>query len=173
MYDVVITTIDKKQGTVQFVGKVHWTKGLWVGVAFDEAVGKHDGVDHKKRYFKCKPKHGVMQKSSYWKKVTEFSCCIFVYVLYIYTIPNSLSNNTHTKININEIHSKKGGKKGKKGDVSVSTGKDKKGKKGKKSKKDAGGGGGDEPERTPEPKKAPVVTVDAQIQTDPPEEEIS
>ena len=70
--------IDKKQGTVRWVGTVHWTKGNWVGVEYDEAVGKHDGTDHKKRYFKCAPKHGVIQKTSYWKKIVELSCLLAI-----------------------------------------------------------------------------------------------
>ena len=65
-----------------------------------------------------------------------------------------------------QYRKKRKGKKG--GDVSVSTGKKKRGKKGKE-KHDTPA----TPEKTPEPKKPPVVTVDAQVQTEPPEEEIS
>lgn len=49
-----------KRGSVQYVGPVEsLPAGLWVGVRYDEPVGKHDGqLPGGKRYFDCPPKHG-------------------------------------------------------------------------------------------------------------------
>lgn len=48
-----------KRGEVKFVGKVEvLAAGYWVGVQYDEPVGKHDGVVKGKRYFTCPPGHG-------------------------------------------------------------------------------------------------------------------
>eukprot|EP00249_Psilotum_nudum_P006676 c19972_g1_i1 orf=241-969(-) len=50
-----------KRGTVMFVDKVDTlTPGYWVGVMYDEPVGKHDGMVKGKRFFSCTPGHGAM-----------------------------------------------------------------------------------------------------------------
>ncbi len=52
-------------GTVRFFGEVYAPSGggatLFVGVELDTPHGRNDGVDHRtgKRYFSCKPKHGL------------------------------------------------------------------------------------------------------------------
>jgi tubulin-folding cofactor B len=48
-----------KKGTVRFLGPVHFSEGDWVGVAYDEPYGKHDGCVQNYRYFTCPDKHGV------------------------------------------------------------------------------------------------------------------
>jgi tubulin-folding cofactor B len=49
-------------GSVAFVGPVHWATGLWVGVKFDEALGKNDGSVKGVRYFQCEDNHGSFVK---------------------------------------------------------------------------------------------------------------
>ncbi|KAJ4978482.1 hypothetical protein NE237_009262 [Protea cynaroides] len=51
----------EKRGVVKFVGKAETLMpGFWVGVHYDEPLGKHDGMVKGKRYFDCPPLHGVM-----------------------------------------------------------------------------------------------------------------
>ncbi|KAM9307981.1 kinesin-like protein KIF13A isoform 2-T2 [Gastrophryne carolinensis] len=48
-----------KFGTVQYIGTVDFSRGVWVGVELHVQLGKHDGTVKGKEYFRCKPKHGV------------------------------------------------------------------------------------------------------------------
>jgi len=50
----------RKTGKVLFIGEVDFNPGIWVGIAWDKPLGKHDGIVKGKRYFKCKSKHGSM-----------------------------------------------------------------------------------------------------------------
>lgn len=46
-------------GTVQFVGRIAALKpGFWIGVEFDEPVGKSDGTVKGERVFSCRPQYG-------------------------------------------------------------------------------------------------------------------
>ncbi|KAJ8323811.1 hypothetical protein O5D80_007696 [Batrachochytrium dendrobatidis] len=49
----------QKRGVVRFVGQGEFKPGYWVGVEYDEPVGKHDGSVKGVAYFSAKPGHGA------------------------------------------------------------------------------------------------------------------
>ncbi|KAG6886787.1 hypothetical protein C0992_002372 [Termitomyces sp. T32_za158] len=49
----------KKRGVVQFVGPTKFSKGVWVGIEYDEPIGKNDGSVQGERYFSCRNNYGV------------------------------------------------------------------------------------------------------------------
>ncbi|KAG5350334.1 hypothetical protein C0989_011526 [Termitomyces sp. Mn162] len=49
----------KKRGTVRFTGLTNFSKGVWIGIEYDEPMGKNDGSVQGERYFSCHPNHGV------------------------------------------------------------------------------------------------------------------
>ncbi len=46
-------------------------KGTWVGVVYDEPVGKNDGTVKGRRLFQCKKNHGHLLRP---EKVNDVSC---------------------------------------------------------------------------------------------------
>ncbi|KAF5306202.1 hypothetical protein FQR65_LT07479 [Abscondita terminalis] len=52
--------IAEKEGVLRFVGKVHFTEGVWCGIELTTANGKNDGCVRGVRYFACPHSRGLM-----------------------------------------------------------------------------------------------------------------
>ncbi|XP_020491856.1 tubulin-folding cofactor B [Labrus bergylta] len=51
-----------KLGTVMYVGTTDFKPSYWVGVKYDEPLGKHNGTVEGKQYFECEDKYGGFVK---------------------------------------------------------------------------------------------------------------
>ncbi|XP_034952546.1 restin homolog isoform X4 [Chelonus insularis] len=56
---IVSSSQGSKTGILRFMGETEFAAGEWCGVELDDPVGKNDGSVAGKRYFECRPKHGL------------------------------------------------------------------------------------------------------------------
>jgi len=62
--EVTVPGAASRRGAVRYVGKVHFKPGDWIGIQYDEPVGKNDGQVEGKRYFECRDKYGGFVRPS-------------------------------------------------------------------------------------------------------------
>lgn len=63
----VVYISSERRGVVRFIGPIPELDNdgsLWVGIEFDEPLGKHDGCIDGRRIFECRPKHGSFLRPS-------------------------------------------------------------------------------------------------------------
>nr|XP_027206746.1 CAP-Gly domain-containing linker protein 4-like [Penaeus vannamei] len=51
-------------GVIKYIGRVDFEAGMWLGVELRAAKGRHDGMVRGRRYFTCRPRHGIMVRPS-------------------------------------------------------------------------------------------------------------
>ncbi|XP_037669050.1 CAP-Gly domain-containing linker protein 4 isoform X2 [Choloepus didactylus] len=60
----VLLTSSNEMGAVRYVGPTDFASGIWLGLELRSAKGKNDGAVGDKRYFTCKPNHGILVRPS-------------------------------------------------------------------------------------------------------------
>lgn len=56
--------VNGELGVVRYIGLAEFAEGIWLGVEMRKPVGKNDGSVNGKKYFACKPQHGLMVRPS-------------------------------------------------------------------------------------------------------------
>ncbi|KAF5399461.1 hypothetical protein PHET_07008, partial [Paragonimus heterotremus] len=51
-------------GTLRYIGQISFADGIWLGVDLRRPRGRHDGSVAGKRYFTCRPGHGLLVRPS-------------------------------------------------------------------------------------------------------------
>ncbi|XP_017332724.1 CAP-Gly domain-containing linker protein 4 isoform X2 [Ictalurus punctatus] len=60
----VLLSSANEMGTIRYVGTADFAPGLWLGLELRSAKGKNDGSVGSRRYFSCRPLHGVLVRPS-------------------------------------------------------------------------------------------------------------
>uniref|UniRef100_A0A7N4P1K0 CAP-Gly domain containing linker protein family member 4 n=1 Tax=Sarcophilus harrisii TaxID=9305 RepID=A0A7N4P1K0_SARHA len=60
----VLLTSSNEMAIIRYVGPTDFAPGTWLGLELKSARGKNDGSVGDKRYFTCKPNHGVLVRPS-------------------------------------------------------------------------------------------------------------
>ncbi|XP_029448867.1 CAP-Gly domain-containing linker protein 4 isoform X7 [Rhinatrema bivittatum] len=60
----VLLTSSNEMGIIRYIGPTEFAPGMWLGLELRCAKGKNDGSVGDKRYFNCKPNHGVLVRPS-------------------------------------------------------------------------------------------------------------
>ncbi|XP_008054187.1 CAP-Gly domain-containing linker protein 4 [Carlito syrichta] len=68
----VLLTSSNEMCTVRYVGPADFAPGTWLGLELRSAKGKNDGAVGDRRYFTCRPNHGVLVRPS---RVTHRGIC--------------------------------------------------------------------------------------------------
>lgn len=56
----VLLTSSNEMAVIRYIGPTDFAPGVWLGLELRSAKGKNDGSVGEKRYFHCKPNHGVL-----------------------------------------------------------------------------------------------------------------
>ena len=71
-------TVGNRRAIVRYVGGLHnvpksstASQGYWVGVQYDDKVGKNDGRLYGRRYFRCPPGHGGFIRATKVKEIED------------------------------------------------------------------------------------------------------
>eukprot|EP00794_Sanderia_malayensis_P020457 gene20457-22473_t len=62
--EICVPKQPKRRGTVMYIGLPDFKPGYWVGIKYDEPLGKNDGTVKGVRYFECAPKYGGFVRPS-------------------------------------------------------------------------------------------------------------
>ncbi|KAL3985871.1 CAP-Gly domain family protein [Acanthocheilonema viteae] len=68
---VHISNQEERKGVVSYIGLTKFKDGYWIGVTYDEPIGKHDGSVNGERYFTCENNHGVFVRPRDVKKCEQ------------------------------------------------------------------------------------------------------
>ncbi|KAG8431913.1 hypothetical protein GDO86_019363 [Hymenochirus boettgeri] len=60
----VLLTSSNEMAVIRYVGPTDFASGVWLGLELRNAKGKNDGSVGERRYFHCKPNHGVLVRPS-------------------------------------------------------------------------------------------------------------
>lgn len=50
----------RRKRVIRYIGPVHFEEGTWLGVELGTPNGRNDGSVQGRRYFSCKPNHGLI-----------------------------------------------------------------------------------------------------------------